>query len=110
GARALQGFGGAVISPASLSIIATTFAEGSSRNRALGVWGAMAGLGGASGVLFGGLLTQGLGWPAIFLINVPVGIAVIVASRRVVPESRGEQVQRHFDDLGATLVTVCLLV
>jgi EmrB/QacA subfamily drug resistance transporter len=110
GARALQGFGGAVISPASLSIIATTFAEGSSRNRALGVWGAMAGLGGASGVLFGGLLTQGLGWPAIFLINVPVGIAVIAASRRVVPESRGEQVHRHFDVLGATLVTAGLVV
>jgi EmrB/QacA subfamily drug resistance transporter len=110
GARALQGFGGAVISPASLSIIATTFAEGPSRNRALGVWGAMAGLGGASGVLLGGLLTQGLGWPAIFLINVPVGVAVIITSRRVVPESRGEQAHRHFDALGATLVTAGLVV
>jgi EmrB/QacA subfamily drug resistance transporter len=109
GARALQGFGGAVISPASLSIIATTFAEGASRNRALGVWGAMAGLGGASGVLLGGLLTQGLGWPAIFLINVPVGIAVIIASRRAIPESRGEQAHRHFDALGATLVTAGLV-
>jgi EmrB/QacA subfamily drug resistance transporter len=110
GARALQGFGGAVISPASLSIIATTFAEGAQRNRALGVWGAMAGLGGASGVLLGGLLTQGLGWPAIFLINVPVGIAVILASRRVIPESRGSQDHRHFDVLGAVLVTAGLVV
>jgi len=109
GARALQGFGGAVISPASLSIIATTFAEGAPRNRALGVWGAMAGLGGASGVLLGGLLTQGLGWPAIFLINVPVGIAVILASRRAIPETRGEQAHRHFDVLGATLVTAGLV-
>jgi EmrB/QacA subfamily drug resistance transporter len=110
GARALQGFGGAVISPASLSIIATTFAEGAPRNRALGVWGAMAGLGGASGVLLGGLLTQGLGWPAIFLINVPVGIAVILASRRAIPESRAEDARRHFDVLGATLVTAGLVV
>jgi EmrB/QacA subfamily drug resistance transporter len=110
GARALQGFGGAVISPASLSIIATTFTEGGPRNRALGVWGAMAGLGGASGVLLGGLLTQGLGWPAIFLINIPVGIAVIFAARRVIPESRGEHAHRHFDVLGATLVTAGLVV
>jgi EmrB/QacA subfamily drug resistance transporter len=110
GARALQGFGGAVISPASLSIIATTFAEGAQRNRALGVWGAMAGLGGASGVLLGGLLTQGLGWPAIFLINVPVGVAVILASRRMIPESRGQHAHRHFDVLGATLVTAGLVV
>ena len=109
-ARALQGFGGAVISPASLSIITTTFAEGAPRNRALGVWGAMAGLGGACGVLLGGLLTQGLGWPAIFLINVPVGAAVIIASRRVVPESRREDMVRHFDVAGAMLVTAGLVV
>ncbi len=110
GARALQGFGGAVLSPASLSIITTSFAEGAQRNRALGVWGAMAGLGGASGVLLGGVLTQGLGWPAIFLINVPVGIAVILASRRVVPESRAEHANRHFDVSGAVLVTAGLVV
>ncbi len=110
GARAVQGFGGAVISPASLSIITTSFTEGPRRNRALGAWGAMAGLGGASGVLLGGLLTQGLGWPAIFLINVPVGIAVVLASRRVIPESRGEQEHRHFDLAGAVLVTAGLVV
>jgi EmrB/QacA subfamily drug resistance transporter len=109
GARAVQGFGGAVISPASLSIITTSFAEGAPRNRALGVWGAMAGFGGASGVLLGGLLTQGLGWPAIFSINVPVGVAVILASRRVVPESRREDMRRHFDVAGAVLVTAGLV-
>jgi EmrB/QacA subfamily drug resistance transporter len=109
GARALQGFGGAVISPASLSIITTSFAEGAPRNRALGVWGAMAGFGGASGVLLGGVLTQGLGWPAIFSINVPVGVAVILASRRVVPESRREDMRRHFDVAGAVLVTAGLV-
>jgi EmrB/QacA subfamily drug resistance transporter len=110
GARALQGFGGAVISPASLSILATSFSEGGERNRALGVWGAMAGFGGASGVLLGGLLTQGLGWPAIFLINVPVGLAVIVASRRVIPESVAEAEHRHFDVSGAVLVTAGLVI
>jgi EmrB/QacA subfamily drug resistance transporter len=109
GARALQGFGGAVISPASLSILTTSFAEGHERNRALGMWGAMAGLGGASGVLLGGVLTQGLGWPAIFLINVPVGAAVILASRRVVPESRREDAPPNFDLAGATLVTAGLV-
>jgi EmrB/QacA subfamily drug resistance transporter len=109
GARTLQGLGGAVLSPASLSIITTSFAEGAERNRALGVWGAMAGFGGAAGVLLGGLLTQGLGWPAIFLINVPIGAAVIVG-RGVVPESRREDIERHFDVAGAILVTLGLVV
>ena len=109
-ARALQGLGGAIISPASLSIITTSFSEGAKRNRALGVWGAMAGLGGACGVLLGGLLTQGLGWPAIFMVNVPVGVAVIIAARRVVPESRQEDMHRHFDVAGALLVTAGLMV
>lgn len=110
GARAAQGLGGAVLSPASLSIITTSFSEGAERNRALGVWGAMAGFGAASGVLLGGLLTQGLGWPAIFLINVPIGAGVILAGRRIVPESRREDMQRHFDVAGATLVTLGLVV
>lgn len=107
GARALQGLGGATISPAGLAIIASHFAEGSERNRALGVWGAMAGLGGASGALLGGLLTQGLGWPAIFLINVPVGIAVVLVGRRVVPRSAPAE-GRSFDLVGAVLVTAGL--
>jgi EmrB/QacA subfamily drug resistance transporter len=109
GARALQGLGGAVLSPASLSIITTSFAEGSERNRALGTWGAMAGVGGASGVLFGGILTQAFGWPAIFLINAPIGLAVIVAGRRIIPESRRDDLDRRFDFAGALLVTLGLV-
>src|SRR2546430_7851007 len=103
GARALQGVGAAIISPASLAIIATSFDEGRDRNRALGVWGAMAGLGGSSGVLLGGVLTQGVGWPAIFLINVPIGLAVVLLGPRVVPEGRAEGVPKHFDATGAVL-------
>ena len=107
-ARALQGFGAAVISPATLSILATSFAEGRERNRALAAWGAMGGLGGAAGVLLGGLLTQELGWPAIFLINVPIGLLVIAAGLRVVPEGKAELEHRHFDVAGAILVTLGL--
>jgi EmrB/QacA subfamily drug resistance transporter len=105
GGRALQGVGGAVMSPATLAIITTSFAEGAERNRALGVWGAMAGLGGSSGALLGGILTDGLGWPAIFSINVPLGIAVVMLGRRVIPEGRNVHATRNFDVAGATLVT-----
>jgi EmrB/QacA subfamily drug resistance transporter len=105
GARALQGIGGAVISPASLAIIATSFAEGRERSRALGVWGAMGGLGGSLGVLLGGILTQAFSWPAIFLVNVPIAIGVIVFSRGLIPEGRRETAARHFDASGALLVT-----
>lgn len=105
GARALQGLGGAVISPASLAIIATSFAEGAARNKALGVWGAMGGIGGSLGVLLGGVLTQGLGWPAIFIVNLPIGLAVIALAPRLIPEGRSALAHKHFDVLGATLVT-----
>src|SRR5271163_2919750 len=97
GARALQGVGGAIISPASLAVIATSFAEGRERSRALGVWGAMGGLGGSLGVLLGGVLTQAFSWPAIFLVNVPIGIGVIVLSRGLIPEGRTQSATRHFD-------------
>ncbi len=107
GARALQGLGAATISPAGLAIIAASFEEGAERNRALGVWGAMAGLGGSSGSLLGGLLTQGFGWPAIFIINVPVGIAVVLAGRRMLPTAE-RTVRRGFDAVGAVLVTAGL--
>jgi EmrB/QacA subfamily drug resistance transporter len=108
GARALQGVGAAIISPASLAIITTSFTEGRDRNRALGVWGAMAGLGGSSGVLLGGVLTQGVGWPAIFLINVPIGLIVVLLGPRLVPEGRAAAAGRHFDAAGAVLVTAGL--
>jgi len=105
GARALQGVGAAIISPASLAIITTSFQEGRDRNRALGVWGAMAGLGGSSGVLLGGALTQGVGWPAIFLINVPIGATVLLLGPRLVPEGLAARASKHFDAAGAVLVT-----
>jgi EmrB/QacA subfamily drug resistance transporter len=104
-ARAVQGVGGAVISAASLAIITTSFEEGASRNRALGVWGALGGLGATSGVLLGGVLTQGLGWPSIFVINVPLGLAVVLFGGRLVPEGRSTLDHRHFDVAGAVLVT-----
>jgi MFS family permease len=94
-----------VISAASLAIITTSFEEGASRNRALGVWGALGGLGATSGVLLGGVLTQGLGWPAIFLINVPIGLAVVAFGGPTIPEGRGTLAHRHFDVTGALLVT-----
>ncbi len=105
GARGLQGLGAAVISPASLAIIATSFAEGSERNRALGVWGAMAGLGGTSGVLLGGILTQAFGWPAIFIINVPIGIGVVLVGRGIVPVDARASTAGHFDLAGAVTIT-----
>jgi EmrB/QacA subfamily drug resistance transporter len=107
-ARALQGIGAAIVSPASLSIITTSFAQGPERNRALGVWGTMAGLGAAAGVLLGGVLTQALGWWSIFAVNIPVGAAVVALSPGVVPEGRREGATRHFDALGAVLVTAGL--
>src|SRR4030095_10810746 len=77
--RALQGLGGPLLAPASLSILMTTFQEGRERNLALGLWGAASGSGGAAGVLLGGVLTSYLSWPWIFFINVPVGLAVIAS-------------------------------
>ncbi len=104
-ARAVQGVGGAIISAAGLAILTTSFAEGSVRNRALGIWGAMAGLGGTSGVLLGGILTQSLGWRAIFLVNIPIGVGVIASGRRLIPEGASDTTHRHFDLSGALLVT-----
>src|SRR5438094_5311050 len=87
-ARSVQGLGAAIISPATLSIITTTFEEGSERNKALGIWGAMGGSGAAAGVLFGGILTKYAGWEWIFFVNVPVGVAVLLLTRPLVRESR----------------------
>jgi EmrB/QacA subfamily drug resistance transporter len=104
-ARAIQGIGAAIISPAALSILTTTFQEGAERNKALGIWGAVAGTGGAAGVLLGGILTDQLNWSWIFYINVPVGIAVMALGPRFLRESRIEEGRRTFDLLGAALVT-----
>jgi MFS family permease len=93
-ARGLQGLGGAMVSPAALSIILTTFAEGPERNRALAVWGAIAGAGGAIGLLLGGVIVEALSWRWVFFVNVPIGAAVLALAPRIVPESRSERVQR----------------
>jgi EmrB/QacA subfamily drug resistance transporter len=107
-ARAAQGLGAAIISPSALSIITTTFSDGSERNRALGAWGAVAGAGGAAGVLFGGILTDGLGWEWVLWINVPVALVVAALAPRLIAESRSESTTRHFDTAGAVSVTAGL--
>ena len=106
-ARAVQGLGAAILSPAALSIVTTMFAEGSERNRAMGVWGAVAGSGGAAGVLFGGLLTEYAGWEWVLFVNVPIGLAVAFAAFRVLPESSAVG-PRHFDIAGAVTITAGL--
>jgi EmrB/QacA subfamily drug resistance transporter len=106
-ARALQGLGAAIITPAALSILSTTFDEGRERNIALGAWGAVGGFGAAAGVLMGGILTDGLSWEWIFFVNVPVGAAAFVLAPFLLAESRDAHV-RSFDATGAVLVTVGL--
>jgi EmrB/QacA subfamily drug resistance transporter len=103
-ARAIQGLGAAVITPAALAILMTTFSEGRERNTALGVWGAVGAFGAVAGVLLGGVLTDILSWEWIFYINVPVGLAAIVLTPLLLAESRDTQM-KSFDALGAVLVT-----
>jgi EmrB/QacA subfamily drug resistance transporter len=108
GARAVQGLGAALVSPAALSLITTTFAEGRERNRALGVWGAVAGAGGAAGVLLGGVLTSGLSWRWVLFVNVPIGVLAAALAPRLLVESRLEDDERSFDIPGAVTVTAGL--
>jgi EmrB/QacA subfamily drug resistance transporter len=103
--RALQGLGAALISPAALSIISTTFAEGAERAKALAVWAAIAIGGSAVGLILGGVLTQYFSWPWIFFVNVPVGIAAFLLSLRLIPESRDVLEHRSYDLAGAATVT-----
>ena len=107
-ARAVQGLGAAIVSPAALSIITVTFAEGAERNRALGIWGAVAGAGGAAGVLLGGILTSGLSWRWVLFVNVPIGIAAAAMAPRVLIESRADDDRNTFDVPGAVTVTAGL--
>jgi EmrB/QacA subfamily drug resistance transporter len=102
--RALQGLGAAVITPAALSILMTTFSEGRERNAALGVWGAVGAFGAVAGVLLGGVLTDWLSWEWIFYINIPVGVAGLILTPLLLMESRDALV-KTFDALGAVLVT-----
>jgi EmrB/QacA subfamily drug resistance transporter len=108
--RGLQGLGAALISPAALSIITITFAEGADRAKAMSAWAAIAVGGGAVGLLLGGVLTDLLSWPWIFFVNVPVGIAVFVAARRFVPESKDPHRHKTYDVPGAVTVTAGLLI
>ncbi|HWN23374.1 MAG TPA: DHA2 family efflux MFS transporter permease subunit, partial [Gaiellaceae bacterium] len=103
-ARAFQGLGAAIISPAALSILTTTFAEGKERNVALGVWGAVGGFGAAAGVLLGGVLTDALSWEWIFYVNIPIGLAGLALTPLLLGESRDARV-KSFDVMGAVLVT-----
>jgi EmrB/QacA subfamily drug resistance transporter len=107
-ARATQGLGAALISPAALSLVTVLFTEGAERNKALGVWGAVAGSGGAAGVLLGGMLTQWAGWEWVLFVNVPIGIAAAALAPRLLPESRDEVGHRQFDVTGAVSVTAGL--
>ena len=104
GARVLQGLGAAIITPAALSILSTTFVEGRDRNIALGAWGAVGGFGAVAGVLLGGVLTDALSWEWIFFVNVPVGVAALAVAPLLLQESRDARVKR-FDVPGAVLVT-----
>src|SRR5207253_10063797 len=106
-ARAVQGLGGAIITPAALSIIMTSFEEGAERNKALGIWGAIGGSGAAVGVLAGGILTKYAGWEWIFFVNVPVGALALLLAPRFVRESRSDREQTQ-DIGGAITITAGL--
>ena len=109
-ARAVQGLGAAVIAPASLSILTTTFTEGHARNRAVGIWAAMGAAGGSAGVLLGGILTDALSWRWILFINVPIGLIAAFATQRLIAEGRNAQATRNFDLAGALTATLGLSV
>ncbi len=110
GARGVQGIAGAITSPATLSIITSTLPEGRERNRGLALWGAMGALGASSGALLGGILTQAFGWQAIFAVNIPLGAAVVGLGLLAIPSIAPVQTHpRHFDALGAALVTSGLI-
>ena len=107
--RGVQGFGAALVLPAALSIVMNMFAEGADRNKALGLWGAIAASGATFGLITGGLLTRYAGWEYIFFLNVPVGAAALLLAPRIVPESRLAGARRRFDAAGAVTVTGGLL-
>ena len=110
GFRALQGLGGALLAPAALSLLMTTFAEGRDRNLALGIYGAASGSGAAAGVLLGGVITSYFGWSWIFFINVPVGAVAIALAPFLLRDSRADLQHRHFDVAGAASVTGGLML
>src|ERR671930_810641 len=110
GARLLQGAAGAILSPSVFSITSVLFKEGSERNKALGILGAIAGSGAAIGVLLGGVLTQYVGWEWIFFVNVPIGVGALFLAPLVVRESHAHDLERHFDASGAVTITAGLML
>src|SRR3954449_10958834 len=106
--RALQGLGAAAMTPAALSTLMTTFAEGAERNRAIGAWGAVGGLGATAGWVIGGPLVDGPGWEWVFYLNVPIGLVLLAFGLRLLPESRDSSVARSFDPAGALTITGAL--
>ena len=110
GARAFQGIGAAIMTPTALSIISTTFPEGSERNKALGVWGMMGGIGATAGWLIGGPLVDGPGWEWIFFINIPLGLAALALSPVLLRESRAALTRRSYDPAGALTITGALVL
>jgi EmrB/QacA subfamily drug resistance transporter len=109
-ARVAQGAGAAIMTPTALSIISTTFTEGSERNKALGIWGGLGGIGATAAWLIGGLLVDGPGWRWIFFINIPVGLAALALSRVLLRESRATLTQRSYDPAGALTITAALVL
>ncbi len=105
GARALQGIGAALVSPATLAIVNTTFPDGDDQRKALSLWAALSAGGAAVGLLMGGVLTQALSWPWIFFVNVPIGVAAVALAVRFVPGGRSETHERGADILGASAIT-----
>jgi EmrB/QacA subfamily drug resistance transporter len=108
--RALQGLGAAMLAPSALSMVTNMFTEGAERNKALGVWGAVSGSGGAAGVLLGGVLTKYAGWEWVLWVNVPIVVIAAFLAPRLLVESRVESETRHFDALGAVVVTAGLSI
>src|SRR5215510_3619749 len=108
GARAFQGIGAAIMTPSALSIITTTFEEGAERNKALGIWGALGGIGATTAWLIGGPLVDGPGWEWIFFINIPVGLAALALSPILLRESRASLATRSYDPAGALTITGAL--
>jgi EmrB/QacA subfamily drug resistance transporter len=109
-ARVVQGVGAAIMTPTALSIISTTFEEGAERNKALGVWGALGGIGAAAAWLIGGPLVDGPGWEWIFFINIPLGLGALALSPRLLRESRGALERRSYDPAGALTITGALVL
>ncbi len=109
-ARVAQGAGAAIMTPTALSIISTTFTEGTERNKALGIWGALGGVGATTAWLIGGPLVDGPGWRWIFFINVPVGLAALALSPALLRESRAELTRRSYDPAGALTITGALVL